>query len=40
VCWCYSASRGTSGGILITWDQRVVEKVEERVGEFNIACSF
>jgi hypothetical protein len=26
--WCYLASRGAAGGILLMWDRRVVEKVE------------
>jgi len=29
--WCYSPSRGASGGILVMWDRRVVEKIEECV---------
>jgi len=40
VDWFYSVSRGASGGILLMWDSRVVEKVEERIGEFIVACSF
>jgi exonuclease III len=40
VDWCYSASRGAFGGILILWDKRVMEKIKERVGEFTVACSF
>jgi len=31
---------GASGGILIMWDRRVVEKIDECVGEFYVACSF
>jgi hypothetical protein len=38
--WCYLASRGTAGGILLMWDRRVVEKMEMYVGEFVVACSF
>jgi len=30
--WCYLASRGASGSILIIWDTRVAEKVDECVG--------
>jgi hypothetical protein len=32
--WCYSTSRGASGGILRMWDRRVVEKIEECGGIF------
>jgi len=32
--------KGESGGILLMWDGRVVEKIEECVGEFLIADSF
>jgi hypothetical protein len=34
------ASKVLQGGILIMWDRRVVEKVEEWVGCFTVACSF
>jgi hypothetical protein len=40
VDWCYLGAQGASGGILIMWDRRVVEKVEECVGCFTAACSF
>jgi exonuclease III len=39
VDWCYLGAQGASGGILIMWDRRVVEKVEW-VGCFTVACSF
>jgi len=32
VDWCPSASRGASGGILLMWDWKVLEKIEECVG--------
>jgi len=38
--WCYSPSREAFGGILVMWDKRVVEKIEECVGENIVACSF
>ena len=38
--WVYLASNGASGGILVMWDKRVVEKMEEFVGEYTVACSF
>jgi endonuclease/exonuclease/phosphatase family metal-dependent hydrolase len=28
VDWCYLASRGAAGGILIMWDRRIVEKID------------
>ncbi len=31
--------REASGGILLMWDRRVVEKTNECVGEFAVACS-
>jgi hypothetical protein len=33
-------SRGALGGVLLMWDRRVVEKIEECVGRYTIACSF
>jgi hypothetical protein len=39
VDWCYSASRGAFSGILLMWDWRIVEKIEECVGEFTVSCS-
>lgn len=38
--WCYSPSRGSSDGILVIWDRRVVEKIEECVEEYSVACTF
>jgi hypothetical protein len=40
VDWCCLDSRGALGGILITWNRRVVEKIDECVGEFSLAISF
>jgi hypothetical protein len=37
--WCTLDSSGASGGILKMWDTRVVEKVDECVGEFTLAIS-
>jgi len=39
VDWCYMGASGVSGGILLMWDRRVVEKVEECVGRYKVACS-
>jgi len=33
-------SRGALGGVLIMWDRRVVEKVDECVGEFTLVVTF
>ena len=38
--WLYLGSEGASGGILLMWDRRVVEKIEEAVGFFSILCRF
>jgi hypothetical protein len=40
VDWIYLGARGVSGGILLMWDRRVVEKIEECVGRFVVACMF
>jgi hypothetical protein len=40
VDWCSLDSCGASGGILIMWDKRVVEKVDVCLGEFTLAVSF
>jgi hypothetical protein len=39
VDWCYLGANGASGGILLMWDRRVVEKVEECIGRYSVACS-
>ena len=31
--WLYLGSEGASSGILLMWDRRVVEKIEEAVGD-------
>jgi hypothetical protein len=36
---CYMEASGVLGGILLMWDRRVVEKVEECVGRYKVACS-
>lgn len=33
------SSKGASGGILILFDKRMVEWVEEYIGDFTVACS-
>lgn len=40
VDWLYLGLRGASGGILLMWDRRVVEKLEECVGRYVVACAF
>jgi hypothetical protein len=39
VDWCYMGARGASGGILILWERRVVEKMDVCGGRYTIACS-
>jgi hypothetical protein len=36
VDWCYSSSRGASGGILLMWDRRVVEKLKSVWGSLRL----
>ena len=38
--WLYLGSEGASGGILLMWNKRVVEKIEEALGLFSISCRF
>ena len=38
--WLYLGSVGASCGILLMWDRRVVEKIEEVVGYFSISYRF
>jgi hypothetical protein len=38
--WVVLPAFGTSGGILLMWDKRVVECLEEAVGSFFISCKF
>ena len=40
VDWCALGSHGASGGILLMWDRRVVEKMEAWEGSYSITCSF
>jgi hypothetical protein len=40
VDWCCLDSRGASSGVLIMWDRRVVEKINECVGEFTLVVTF
>jgi len=37
---CIWGSKRASGGILLMWDRRVVEKIEEYVGRYVVACAF
>ena len=36
----YLGSNGASGGILLMWNRRVVEKIDEAVGLFSVSCKF
>uniref|UniRef100_A0A2N9GE37 Reverse transcriptase domain-containing protein n=1 Tax=Fagus sylvatica TaxID=28930 RepID=A0A2N9GE37_FAGSY len=38
--WVYLGSKGASGGILLMWDRRVVEKIDEAIGLFSVSCKF
>ena len=40
VDWSYLGSCGASRGVLLMWDTRVVNKVEEVVGRFSVSCRF
>jgi hypothetical protein len=40
VDWLYLSSMGASGGILLMWDTRVVEKIEDAVGVYFVSCKF
>jgi hypothetical protein len=40
VDWCHVDSRGASGGILLMWDRRVVDKIDCCLGSFVVACHF
>ena len=40
VDWLYLGSSGASGGILLMWDTRVMEKIEDAVGVFSVSCKF
>jgi hypothetical protein len=40
VDWVFLGSNGASGGILLMWDRRVVEKLEDAVGQYSVSCKF
>jgi hypothetical protein len=40
VDWISLDSIGASGGIILMWDRRVVERVDEAIGCFSISCRF
>ena len=40
VDWLYLGSMGASGGILLMWDSRVVEKLDDAVGNYSVSCKF
>ena len=40
VDWSVLGSCGASGGVLVMWDTRVVNKMEEAVGRFLVSCKF
>ena len=40
VDWISLGSNGASGGILLMWDKRVLEKINEVHGYFSLSCKF
>ena len=40
VDWLYLGLMGALGGILLMWDTRVVEKIEDAVGVYFVSCKF
>ena len=38
--WLSMGSNGASGGILLLWDKRVLEKMDEAAGQFSLSCKF
>ena len=38
--WLYLGFIGALGGVLVMWDRRMVEKIDEAVGRFSISCTF
>uniref|UniRef100_A0A2N9H333 Reverse transcriptase domain-containing protein n=1 Tax=Fagus sylvatica TaxID=28930 RepID=A0A2N9H333_FAGSY len=40
VDWMFLGSNGASGGILLMWDKRLVEKIEDAVGSYSVSCKF
>ena len=40
VDWISLGSNDAAGGILLMWDRRVVEKVEEAAGYYSLSCKF
>ena len=40
VDWTSLGSNGAASGILLMWDRRMVEKVEEAAGNYSLSCKF
>ena len=40
VDWSYLGSYRASGGVLVMWDTRVVNKIEEVIGRFSVSYKF
>ena len=38
--WLYLGFIGASGGVLVVWDRRMVEKIDKAVGRFFVSCKF
>lgn len=40
VDWIHLDAVGTSGGILLMWDKKVVERLDVEIGSFTVSCKF
>ena len=40
VDWVFLGSNGASDDILLMWDRRLVEKLEDTVGQYSVSCKF
>ena len=40
VDWLFVGSQGASGGILLIWDKRYMQRVDEALGNFSVSCKF
>ena len=40
VDWLFLGSSGASSEIILMWDKRVVEKLEDAIGYFSVSCKF
>ena len=40
VDWTFLGSNGAAGGIVMMWDRRVIEKLDEATGYYSFSCKF